>query len=355
MKKLLPISLLASVIIGCGGPKKASPPPLADDAGKNPRSQVKIPKAKEAPKPPPREAVVLDKALAVAARQQVSESLRSGDALVRGQAIEALRYSSDAEARQQIIATFKDHNVGICFAAVMMAGELRITEAQPALIKLAEDPNPNIGVAVRFALHKLGDKRLTNDLLKYAVNPDSKVRANVATVLGLLGESSGLKILRTLRLDPDPFVRMQACEAMWRLGDESALRSLATLTASQYASDRMTAILAMAAPRRQIVREQVRGFLAGDDVQTEVTLVAARAMGMLGSDEGYKIALDAAGSKDPYQRFLAALAFGAIGRSDAQDELRRLMSDPEPNVQLAAAAAILQLNKGSSAAVSDRL
>jgi HEAT repeat protein len=355
MNKLLTISVLASVMVGCGGPQKAPLPPLADEAGKNPRSQVKIPKAKEAPKPPPRQEIALDKTLAATARRQVTDALRSGDALVRGQAIEALRYNPDAEARQQIIAAFDDRNVGICFAAVMMAGELQIKEAQPALLKLAEDPNPNVGVAVRFALHKLGDKRRTNDLLKYAVNPDPKVRANAATVLGLLGESSGLKILRTLRLDPDPFVRMQAYEAMWRLGDETALRSLATLTASQYASDRMTAILAMAAPQRQVVREQVRGFLAGDDVQTEVTLVAARAMGMLGSDEGYKIAQDAAGSKDPYQRFLAALAFGAIGRSDAQDELRKLMSDAEPNVQLAAATAILQLNKGSSVAVSDRL
>jgi HEAT repeat protein len=65
---------------------------------------------------------------------------------------------------------------------------------------------------------------------------------------------------------------------------------------------------------------------------------------MLGSDEGYKIALDAARSGDPNQRFLAALAFGAVGRSDAQDELRRLLGDPEPNVQLAAATAVLQLN-----------
>jgi HEAT repeat protein len=79
-------------------------------------------------------------------------------------------------------------------------------------------------------------------------------------------------------------------------------------------------------------------------VQVEVALVAARAMGMLGSDEGYGIALQGAKSQDPQQRFLAALALGAIGRTDAQEPLRGLLTAQEPNVRLAAATAILQLN-----------
>jgi HEAT repeat protein len=94
-------------------------------------------------------------------------------------------------------------------------------------------------------------------------------------------------------------------------------------------------------------------LLAGEDVYTEVSLVAARAMGMLGSDEGYKIAADATKSQDPQQRFLAAVALGAIGRTDAQDELKRLLADPVPNVQLAAASAVLQLTRPAGIARSD--
>ena len=111
-------------------------------------------------------------------------------------------------------------------------------------------------------------------------------------MLGLLGETSAPdSILRPMRkLDADPLVRQQALEAMWRLGDEEALKPLVALTASRYADDKIIGLLALAAPRRQLVREHVRGLLAGDDVHVEVTLVAARAMGMLGSDEGYKIA-----------------------------------------------------------------
>jgi HEAT repeat protein len=334
---------LLVVASGCGGGREYRGP-----AGQNSKSaaQIRMPKAKEPPAPPPRADVTLDKGLAEIARREVSEALRSSDALVRGQALEALRYSPDAEARQQIIAAFDDPWRGVRFGAAMMAGELQIQEARPALLRLAEDPDPNVAVGVRFALHKLGDKTRTRDLEKFAVSSDAQVRANVATALGLLGERSASKILNVLRLDLDPFVRQQATEAMWRLGDQTALRSLVTLTSSGYADDRIRGLLALAAPGRNIVRGHVRGLLAGDDVQPEVALVAARAMGMIGSDEGYKIALDGAKSRDPQQRFLAALALGAIGRPDAQDELRRLMADSQPNVQLAAASAVLQLNKG---------
>ena len=75
--------------------------------------------------------------------------------------------------------------------------------------------------------------------------------------------------------------------------------------------------------------------------------MAARALGMLGSDDGYGVALLGAKATDPErgprQRHLAALAFGAIGRTDAQDVLATLLKDPIPDVRLAAASAILQL------------
>ncbi len=299
----------------------------------------------EAPPPPPKQDVPTDPALVDSARNQVNTALNSSDPLVRGQALEALRNAPAADAAQPIVKALGDSQPGIRFGAAMMAGELGVKEAYPALAKLAADRDRNVQVAARFALHKLGDHRRTHDLEKFAVDNDPRVRRNVALVLGLLGENSALKILQVMRIDLDPLVRQQAIEAMWRLGDEGALNSLVALTASGFADDKIIGLLALAAPRRQMVRGHVRGLLVGDDVQTEVGLVAARALGMLGSDGGYKIATDGARSSDPQQRFLAALALGAIGRRDAQGELRRLLADTQPNVQLAAAAAVLQLNK----------
>jgi HEAT repeat protein len=64
---------------------------------------------------------------------------------------------------------------------------------------------------------------------------------------------------------------------------------------------------------------------------------------MLGSDAGYGVALNGAKSKDPRQRMLAALAFGAIGRTDAQDELAQLLRDPDHDVRIAAATSLLMM------------
>ena len=66
-------------------------------------------------------------------------------------------------------------------------------------------------------------------------------------------------------------------------------------------------------------------------------------MGMLGSDEGYVVAMKALKSTDPRQRLLAALALGAIGRADAQDELAPLLKDADQTVRIGAATALLQL------------
>jgi len=103
----------------------------------------------------------------------------------------------------------------------------------------------------------------------------------------------------------------------------------------------MVGLLGLAGPNDTRVKEHVRAGLESDYL--EVKLVAARALGMLGSDEAYVLARDTTHSTDVRQRYLAALALGAIARSDAQDILAPLLKDSDPDVRLAAAAAILEL------------
>lgn len=342
----LAITALAAVAAaGCGGSGANSRGPGIQDSTRpksTPYMNVRPPA--EAPAPPPKQSVALDPLLTSDAKGEITSALRSSDPLMRGQALDGLRYVAPAEAAKLVVPLLNDPYRGVRFSAAMLAGDLKLKEVYPKLAQqVRTEEDPNVSIALRFALHKLGDTRLTHDLEKFAVNQDPQVRRNVALALGLLGERSALKILRKMRVDDDALVRQQSLEAMWRLGDQDALQGLVGLTASRYADDKIIGLLALAGPKRQSVREHVRGLLAGEDVHTEVSLVAARAMGMLGSDEGYAIAQSGAKSKDPNQRFLAAMAFGAIGRADAQDQLRKLLSDAEPNVQLAAASAVLQL------------
>ncbi|MGB7156515.1 MAG: HEAT repeat domain-containing protein, partial [Tepidisphaeraceae bacterium] len=204
-----------------------------------------------------------------------------------------------------------------------------------------EDRDPSVQIAAIFALHRLGDTSLSRDLEKTARSDVARTRGDTAMVLGLLEEPTALNVLRPMRGDPDPAVRLQVAEAMWKLGDASAMKPLVAGTVSRYPDDQMIALMGLAEGGERQVIEHLRGTLTTD--YEAVNLVAARAMGLLGSDEGYGVALKGAKSNDPRLRLLAALAMGAIGRSDAQDELAILVRDTDPNVRLAAAAGILQL------------
>ena len=344
---LLLLATLAILLAGCAGNRN---PRTAGATKKQLEGRVP-PKPKAPPAVPPRKDVPLDPQLASDARQVLLGAAQSKERTLRANALEAMREVPDDVSRQAILKALGDDEPIVRFSAAMAAGELKLADAKPALLSMVDDPNKNVQVAVRFALHKLGITDHSHDLEKFAQDPDPGVRGNTALVVGLLGEPSALRpggILRTLRLDPQATVRQQASEAMWRLGDADAKDDLLALTVSAFADDQMIGVMALAGPRKSEVQKYVGGMLTSD--YAEVSLVAARAMGMLGSDEGYGVALKGAKSGNKAQRFLAALAFGAIGRTDAQPALRNLLKDKDDRVRVAAAAAVLQLGKPADSA-----
>jgi HEAT repeat protein len=314
----------------------------ATSANPDGKAEGRMPRApREAPLAPPKKDVPIDPELKYLADREISKALGSSDPIERVHALEAIRDIESTKHQDDVRSALKDPEAVVRFAAALACGELRIKEAKPALLGLKDDRSGNVRVAVRFALHRLGDKRLSHDLEHTATDSSPLVRGNTAFVLGLIGEPSAITILQVMRIDINPAVRQQASEAMWRLGNEEGLKDLVGLTLSRYPDDEMIGYLGLAWPRNTAVRQHVRAGLVGD--WPEVTLVAARAMGMLGSDEGYVIAQKGAESADARQRVLGALALGAIGRSDAQDILRKLLSDADAGVRIAAATAILQL------------
>src|SRR4029079_1492114 len=134
-------------------------------------------------------------------------------------------------------------------------------------------------------------------------DPNPRVREDAAFVLGLLGEKSAINVLQHMTSDEDTDVRHAVADAMWRLGDERGLKVLVSGTVSNFADDRMLCLIALAGPRDRRVDEHIRGKLTDDWV--EVALVAARAMGDLGFDDGYGVAMNSIKSSDPRQRLLA--------------------------------------------------
>jgi HEAT repeat protein len=321
--RLILVTIATALVTGCG-PK----PP-------------KLYRAPEPPAPPPRREVALDPSLAESARTHLLSAARSAEDLTRAHAIEGIKESMGSARRNAIIEAFVDPSPLVRFAAAMAAGELRLTGVQPLLLKLVEDENPHVQIGAIFALRRLGDKRYGLGIQEALASGDPNVRANAAVALGRLGETSALKVLHPRMRDPVAEVRLQAAEAMWRLGSEEGLQYVVAGTLSRNPGPQMVALIALAGPREARVADHIRPALTSDYV--EVSLVAARALGQLGLDDGYTIAIKAAESSEPRQRALAALALGAIGRADAQGTLARLLKDPNPDVRVAAASAILQL------------
>jgi len=324
---------------GCAGP----------NGGRQPVVQQQIPAPKEAPAPPPVRAEPIDVNLQTAARNELNTALASTDPLIHMHAVEAAQNALGAQATPVYLAGLKDPSPGVRFASAMSVGMLQIAVAKPVIDQLVNDENPLVQIAVRYALHRLGDKSRSKDLEGFAKALEWQQRAETARVLGLIGEPTAVRILIPMLHDREAAVRLQAADSLWRLGNQEGLRALVSATISGYPDDQMVALLGLAWPKDNRVLGHLRSALTAD--YQEVCLVAARAMGICGSDAGYTVAVDGAKSRDPRQRLLAAMALGAIGRSDAQRVLADLLKDKDSaDVRLSAAQALLQLKAPTTTA-----
>jgi HEAT repeat protein len=294
----------------------------------------------------------IDPALQSGARAEIQTDLRSSDEVIRAHALETIKDLRLSDLDPQVIAALQDRSRLVRKAAAMVIGELQIKAAAdrlPELLQADGGSDDPVGVeqermAGIFALHRLGDTQYSHEFEKTAFDARAHIRGETAFILGLIGDKSAIPILlEMLKKDKEPNVKLQAGEALWRMGDEHGEDALLAGTVSSYASDQMLSALALAEPRNTVVLGHIEGLFSSDYI--EVRLVAARAAGMLGSDEGYGVALQGADSVDPRQRTLAAMAFGAIGRADAQSHLGKLLKDTDPDARLAAAGALISIAK----------
>ena len=340
----LAVPVLCVAAIGCESP--------GDAVGKDPAP----------PKPPAgyhqAEPTPVDAALRADATRQLVAALRSPDDVVRAHALESVAEVPLPTAAGLVVSLLTDPSLLVRKAAAITVGRLRLAAAHDALVRLVSGTAPPAADAANvdrplyalqtrlaqiFALHRLGDTRFSHEFERTATDPRPQIRGDTALLLGLIGDTSAEPILfQMMKKDLSSNVRLQAAEALWRLGDARGEDTLVQGTVSSYASDRMIAVTALAEPRDRAVLRNVYGLLT--DEYPEVALVAARCAGELGNDAGIGVAEAGARSTDPMQRALAALALGAIGRTDSQPILAKLLQDDQPDVRLTAATAILQVD-----------
>ncbi len=278
--------------------------------------------------------------------------------LLRAQAIETLQRLEGDRAVSWFRDALRDEHPGVRFAACMALGAVRHKPSEGLVRLRLADPDASVRVAAMFALRRMGDPgfvREFDEILR--LHPDPAVRRNAVLAIGRLEEPGAVAVLRKARDDKDESVQLQALEAMALLGDKSALQQLMYYAGGGLGERQAFAIETLGRVGDPRSVDSLR-FALRDSPHLESRLAAAQALGLMGHNDGFHLAMASIRWNSPNTRLrddppanqimrvrtLAAFALGAIGRTEALEPLRQQMEDPDdPRIQLAAATAILQI------------
>jgi HEAT repeat protein len=280
------------------------------------------------------------------ARTQVEQSAASPDPYLRANAMEALGH-----AGQTTVALLRrglsDEHRAVRFAALVMAGRLQARElADDARPKLA-DPDASVQAAARFALARCGQSVSLTPLSGMLASPEPTTRANAAMLLGMLGDRSAVPMLKELAATPMTrasavqiaLVRLQVAEALVQLGDEAALDAIRSGLYSPFDEVRVLAVTLMGKLGDRRMESALAELL--DKPPVELQIAAAAALARLARPQALPVLRTAAESKLTAVRAQAAFALSHFPGDEPRALRQALLHDPEEQVRLAAAAAVL--------------
>ena len=291
------------------------------------------------------------------------QAIESNDPLLRANAIESLQF--EREYREAAMRRgLADENRGVRFVSAMSVGKARVSGLAPLIEPLLHDESLSVQAAAIFALKRFGYTMDLNPLAAMLRGDDPEVKANAALVLGELGDKSALPLLestagkgltRTSQARRK-VVDLQMAEAMVKLGSTVELE---VIRASLYAPLEESELSALACQMCGEIRD---GGAVSDLVNIamrtgkgerppEVRMAAAHAVAVVQPHRTLiEVPVSYTSSALAAQRAQAAYTLGAMGGTSkaslvALSHLSRLLSDQHPAVQVAAAGAILRLQR----------
>jgi HEAT repeat protein len=185
---------------------------------------------------------------------------------------------------------------------------------------------------------------------------DRSVRANAALVIGEIGNPSASVLLREAMRRPlqmeDPEVvrasELGLAEALVRLGDRRHLETIRAAFFAPASQAELTALASQMAGRlgdRTLVPAMAALAMADGPRQAgpELRLIAAEALGRIDREMAMPgLALEFSNDSVAQVRMQAAFVLAWDRSARGQQELERLLDDPEPRVRVAAAGALLK-------------
>ena len=288
----------------------------------------------------------------------LTSAAESSNALVRANAIEALGSQPNVPT-DAVRLGLGDDNRGVRFVATMVVGDAKLTELAPLVEPLLDDSSDSVRAAAIYALARCGRAVDRTPLATMAMSMNLEVRGNAVFILGQLGEPSAEGILRnvqTSRVARAPVnarrrVELQAAEALVKLGFEEEFDGI---RAALYSADGGEEIAAVAAQMLGVLGDasyvpvllDIALTEAGTRHPAEFRMAAAEAAAIL--DPRWlqpSVPLEYVGSENFALRAQAAHALGRMPTEESMQVLRRLLSDPNPVVQVSAAGGLLRLTR----------
>lgn len=350
-------------------PVETAPEPAAEPVAEPlppPEPQPNESPVGETDAPPPAAVIVEEPALPdpmtastsphEAAARLLSTATNSPYAALRANAIEGLAKAPDV-LRPLLGRALVDTNRGVRFVAANVVAKAGLCDQSALLEPLVRDESDSVRAGAIAGLVECGVRVDQSPLAGMLRSDDPEIRANAYLALGLIGNRSsapmireslgkGMRLVNSLRVK---LVEIQGGEALVRLGDTAEIEPIRAALFAPGEQGELTVLACQILGR--LGDQQSQGALfrlsrpSGEDVRPiEIRLAALRALADLGvPDRAQLLQSTAPYLKDlsPMVRAQACFTVGAIGGDAAVQALVPLMADLDPNVQVAAAGAIL--------------
>jgi len=294
-----------------------------------------------------------------AAVQRVEDLSRSTDPQIRANAVEASAAAS-IRLKPLIAAGLIDNNAGVRSVALMTIGRLQMTDLVGKTTSLNTDPSPFVRAAAIYAQVRCGRKVDPSPLADLLLTGNSiNLRGHAAFLLGELGDRSAIPLLKEAARQSMPLaspsernkLQLQIAEAMVKLGETGYIEGIRAALFPATPEELESMALAV-----QIIGElRDRGSISqlinmseyrnqnNQYYPAEVRLGIASSLAKMGKDQGGFIADEYQQSPIVVVRSQAAITYGFTGRAEHAEKLGLLMQDPEPLVQIHAAAGLLKV------------
>jgi HEAT repeat protein len=230
-------------------------------------------------------------------------------------------------------------------ATALSAISVQAVEPQvvATLIHALKDQDPACRVAAIDGLAQAGSDAATEPLVDLLKDPSPEVVAHVLQALGTLGYRQGARTVASFLRNPAPAVRSSAVAALASLGPSPAADDALGVLADPSAGCRISALEALAQIGGPLLGARILPLL--DDPDPRVQVAAMETLGKWGNHEAIPALRHLLASENASIRDAALLALSWIVPFDLRADLERLLSGEKDPTVLATAVEAVRTGK----------